>query len=134
PMPYLAGGLGVLVAGVVAFGFVGREFMPTLDEQNLNLSSVRIPSTSIEQSVAIDLPLEKALMTLPEVQTVYSKAGTASLAADPMPPNASDNYVILKPKDQWPDGVKTKEQVIERIREKTAFLVGNNYDATQPIE
>src|SRR3972149_6365785 len=73
-------------------------------------------------------------MTLPEVQTVYSKAGTASLAADPMPPNASDNYVILKPKDQWPDGVKTKEQVIERIREKTAFLVGNNYDATQPIE
>ncbi|MFI3488066.1 efflux RND transporter permease subunit, partial [Klebsiella pneumoniae] len=118
----------------MAFGFVGREFMPTLDEQNLNLSSVRIPSTSIEQSVAIDLPLEKALMTLPEVQTVYSKAGTASLAADPMPPNASDNYVILKPKDQWPDGVKTKEQVIERIREKTAFLVGNNYDATQPIE
>jgi cobalt-zinc-cadmium resistance protein CzcA len=73
PMPYLAGGLGVLVAGVVAFGFVGREFMPTLDEQNLNLSSVRIPSTSIEQSVAIDLPLEKALMTLPEVQTVYSR-------------------------------------------------------------
>ncbi|MBA2130149.1 MULTISPECIES: CusA/CzcA family heavy metal efflux RND transporter [Stenotrophomonas] len=134
PMPYLAGGLGVLLAGAVAFSFVGREFMPTLDEQNLNLSSVRIPSTSIEQSVAIDLPLEKAVLTLPEVQTVYSKAGTASLAADPMPPNASDNYVILKPKDQWPDGVKTKEQVIERIREKTAFLVGNNYDATQPIE
>ncbi|KAG0771657.1 hypothetical protein G6F21_014702 [Rhizopus arrhizus] len=62
-------------------------------------------------------------MTLREVQTVYSNAGTARLAADPLPPNASDNYVILKPKDQWPDGVKTKEQVIERIREKTAFLV-----------
>lgn len=134
PMPYIAGGLGVLLAGVVAFAFVGREFMPTLDEQNLNLSSVRIPSTSIEQSVAIDLPLEKAVMTLPEVKTVYSKAGTASLAADPMPPNASDNYIILKPKNEWPEGVKTKEQVIERIREKTAFLVGNNYDATQPIE
>lgn len=134
PLPYIGAGLGTLALAAVAFTFVGREFMPTLDEQNLNLSSVRIPSTSIEQSAAIDLPLERAVLTLPEVKTVYSKAGTASLAADPMPPNASDNYIILKPKDQWPEGVTTKEQVIERIREKTAPLVGNNYDVTQPIE
>jgi cobalt-zinc-cadmium resistance protein CzcA len=134
PMPFVSAGLGVLVLAAVAFSFVGREFMPTLDEQNLNLSSVRIPSTSIEQSVAIDLPLELAVLQLPEVKTVYSKAGTASLAADPMPPNASDNYIILKPKSEWPAGVTTKEQVIERIRAKTASLVGNNYDVTQPIE
>ena len=134
PIPYIGAGLGVLALAAVAFTFVGREFMPTLDEQNLNLSSVRIPSTSIDQSVALDLPLERAVLTLPEVQTVYSKAGTASLAADPMPPNASDNYIILKPKDQWPEGVTTKEQVVERIREKTAQIVGNNYDVTQPIE
>jgi cobalt-zinc-cadmium resistance protein CzcA len=134
PLPFIGAGLGVLVLAAVAFSFVGREFMPTLDEQNLNLSSVRIPSTSIDQSVALDLPLERAVMTLPEVKTVYSKAGTASLAADPMPPNASDNYIILKPKNEWPAGVTTKEQVIERIREKTETLVGNNYDVTQPIE
>lgn len=134
PMPFIGAGLGVLVLAAIAFSFVGREFMPTLDEQNLNLSSVRIASTSIDQSVAIDLPLERAVLELPEVKTVYSKAGTASLAADPMPPNASDNYIILKPKDEWPAGITTKEQVIERIREKTAPLVGNNYDVTQPIE
>jgi cobalt-zinc-cadmium resistance protein CzcA len=134
PAPFLAAGAGVLMAAGLAFTTVGREFMPTLDELNLNLSSVRIPSTSIDQSVAIDLPLERAVLTLPEVATVYSKAGTASLAADPMPPNASDNYIILKPKDQWPEGVTTKEQVIERIREKTAGLIGNNFDVTQPIE
>lgn len=134
PTPFIGAGLGVLLIAVVAFTLVGREFMPTLDEQNLNLSSVRIPSTSIDQSVAIDLPLERAVLSLPEVKTVYSKAGTASLAADPMPPNASDNYIILKPKDEWPAGVTTKEQVVERIREKTAALVGNNYDVTQPIE
>ena len=134
PLPFIGAGLSVLALAAGTFSFVGREFMPTLDEQNLNLSSVRIPSTSIEQSVAIDLPLERAVLSLPEVQTVYSKAGTASLAADPMPPNASDNYIILKPKDQWPAGVTTKQQVIERIREKTAHLVGNNYDVTQPIE
>lgn len=134
PVPYIAAGLGVVVMGAIAFSFVGREFMPTLDEQNLNLSSVRIPSTSIDQSAALDLPIERAILSLPEVKTVYSKAGTASLAADPMPPNASDNYVILKPKNEWPEGVTTKEQVIERIREKTAPIVGNNYDVTQPIE
>ncbi|QYG02790.1 CusA/CzcA family heavy metal efflux RND transporter [Massilia sp. NP310] len=134
PAPFIGAGVAVLALATVAFGFVGREFMPTLDEQNLNLSSVRIPSTTIEQSAALDLPLERAVLTLPEVLTVYSKAGTASLAADPMPPNASDNYIILKPKSEWPEGVTTKEQVIERIREKTAFLVGNNYDVTQPIE
>ncbi|MCU6434634.1 CusA/CzcA family heavy metal efflux RND transporter [Undibacterium sp. Jales W-56] len=134
PLPFIGTGLGVLALAAIAFSFVGREFMPTLDEQNLNLSSVRIPSTSIDQSVAIDLPLELAVMGLPEVKTVYSKAGTASLAADPMPPNASDNYIILKPKSEWPQGVTTKEQVIERIRAKTASLVGNNYDVTQPIE
>jgi len=134
PLPFIGAGLAVLVLAGVAFGFVGREFMPTLDEQNLNLSSVRIPSTSIEQSAALDLPIERAILSLPEVKTVYSKAGTASLAADPMPPNASDNYVILKPKNEWPEGVTTKEQVIERIRAKTAPIVGNNYDVTQPIE
>lgn len=134
PAPFIITGLGVLILGGVTFSFVGREFMPTLDEQNLNLSSVRIPSTSIDQSVAIDLALEQALLTLPEVKTVYSKAGTASLAADPMPPNASDNYIILKRKEEWPAGITTKDQVIKRIREKTAHLVGNNYDVTQPIE
>jgi cobalt-zinc-cadmium resistance protein CzcA len=134
PMPFVGAGLAVLLLAALAFSFVGREFMPTLDEQNLNLSSVRIPSTSIEQSAELDLPIERAILSLPEVKTVYSKAGTASLAADPMPPNASDNYVILKPRDQWPAGVTTKEQVIERIRAKTAPIVGNNYDVTQPIE
>ncbi|WP_049621731.1 CusA/CzcA family heavy metal efflux RND transporter [Frateuria defendens] len=134
PLPFVGAGIAVVLLAALASALVGREFMPTLDEQNLNLSSVRIPSTSIDQSVAIDLPLERAVMSLPEVQTVYSKAGTASLAADPMPPNASDNYIILKPRDQWPAGVTTKEQVIERIRARTAPMVGNNYDVTQPIE
>ena len=134
PWPFIGAGLAVFAAALITFVFVGREFMPTLDEQNLNLSSVRIPSTSIDQSVAIDLPLERAVMSLPEVTTVYSKAGTASLAADPMPPNASDNYIILKPKKDWPAGVTTKAEVIKRIQEKTAPLVGNGYDVTQPIE
>ena len=134
PWPFIGAAVAVFAAAVVTFFFLGREFLPTLDEQNLNLSSVRIPSTSIDQSLAIDLPLERAVLTLPEVKMVYSKAGTASLAADPMPPNASDNYIILKPKKDWPAGIRTKDQVIERIRAVTAPMIGNAYDVTQPIE
>jgi cobalt-zinc-cadmium resistance protein CzcA len=134
PWPFIASGLAVFAAAAITFFFVGQEFMPTLDEHNFNLSSVRIPSTSIEQSVKMDLPIEKQIMSLPEVTLVFSKTGTANLAADPMPTNASDNYVMLKPKDEWPEGVKTKEQIIKRIEEKTAPVVGNAYDVTQPIQ
>ena len=134
PAPFVVAALAVFALAAGTFMIVGREFMPTLDEQNLNLSSVRIPSTSIDQSVAMDLPLERAVMSLPEVKMAYSKAGTASLAADPMTPNASDNYIILKPRSEWPAGVKTKADVIKRIEEKTAVIVGNAYDVTQPIE
>jgi cobalt-zinc-cadmium resistance protein CzcA len=134
PAPFVAGAAGVFALALVVFLFVGREFMPTLDEQNLNLSSVRIPSTSVDQSSAMDRPLERAVLSLPEVKTVYSKVGTASLAADPMPANASDNYIILKPKSEWPAGVRTKEDVIKRIEAKTSAIVGNAYELTQPIE
>jgi heavy metal efflux system protein len=134
PWPFIGAATGIFALALVVFLMIGREFMPTLDEQNLNLSSVRIPSTSIDQSLAMDLPLERRLLELPEVKTVYSKAGTASLAADPMPPNASDNYIILKPRDEWPAGITTKDQVIERIRARTGNMIGNKYDVTQPIE
>ncbi len=134
PIPFIAGGVAIFAASVFAFLSLGRVFMPTLDETNFNLSSVRIPSTSIEQSVKLDLPLERAIMTLPEVALVYSKAGTASLAADPMPPNASDNYVILKPRSEWPAGVTSKDDVLKRLEQVTAPVVGNFYDITQPIQ
>ncbi len=134
PLPVIGAGVAIFAIALVVFAFIGREFMPTLDEQNLNLSSVRVPSTSIDGSAALDLKIENALRTLPEVKTVYSKAGTASLAADAMPPNASDNYIILKPKKDWPKGVDTKDDVIARVRAKTEGIVGNAYDVTQPIE
>ena len=134
PSPFIVGGIGIFGVAVVTFLSLGRVFMPTLDETNFNLSSVRIPSTSIEQSVKLDLPLERAMLALPEVNLVFSKAGTASLAADPMPPNASDNYVMLKPKSQWPAGVRTKDDVLKRIEQVTAPVVGNVYDITQPIQ
>jgi heavy metal efflux system protein len=134
PLPFIVGGIGIFAVAALTLAFVGRVFMPTLDETNFNLSSVRIPSMSVEQSVKLDLPLERAILTLPEVNLVFSKAGTASLAADPMPPNASDNYVMLKPKSEWPSGVRVKDDVLKRIEDVTAPIVGNAFDITQPIQ
>jgi cobalt-zinc-cadmium resistance protein CzcA len=69
--------------------------------------------------------VERRSLSYPEVAFVYSKTGTAEVASDPMPPNASDTFIILKPKGPWPDGVETKDDVIERVEKKLEPLVGN---------
>jgi cobalt-zinc-cadmium resistance protein CzcA len=77
-------------------------FLPQLDEGDLLIQSLRIPATSVQQSQAMQVPIERMMSKQPEVQFVYSKTGTAELAADPMPPNATDMFVILKPRKDWP--------------------------------
>ena len=76
----------------------------------------------------------RAVAKLPEVAFVFSKTGTAEVASDPMPPNASDTFIILKPKDEWPAGVETKDEVIERIENALKPLVGNAFEISQPIQ
>ncbi len=113
-----------LAAGV--FATLGQEFIPQLDEKNIALAAVRIPSTSLEQSQIMQRQVERAVSALPEVAMVFSKTGTAEVATDPMPPNASDGFVILKPQSQWPAGVRTKDQVLERIEARLRPLLGNS--------
>jgi heavy metal efflux system protein len=134
PISVIAGGIAFFGFALIIFSSLGRVFIPTLDEINVDLASVRIPSISMEQSKNLDFKVEQALLALPEVNLVFSKAGTANLVFDAMPPNASDNYVMLKPKDQWPPEVRTKDDVQRRIREATAPIVGNFYEMTQPIQ
>ncbi len=134
PLSVVAAAIVTFGAAVIVFGSLGRVFIPTLDEINVDLASVRIPSISMEQSKDLDFRVERALLTLPEVNLVFSKAGTANLVFDAMPSNNSDNYVMLKPKDQWPPGVRTKDDVQKRIAEVTAPIVGNFYEMTQPIQ
>jgi cobalt-zinc-cadmium resistance protein CzcA len=137
----LAHPVSVIIGGVAIFGIalivllsLGRVFMPTLDEFNVDLAAVRIPSISMEQSKGLDFKVERALLALPEVALVFSKAGTANLVFDAMPSNNSDSYVMLKSKDEWPPEVRTKEDVQKRIRDATESIVGNFYEMTQPIQ
>jgi cobalt-zinc-cadmium resistance protein CzcA len=89
-------------AGAVAmFGNLGQEFVPTLDEKDIAMHAMRIPSTGITQSQWMQYDVEKTVARFPEVAFVYSKTGTAELASDPMPPNVSDTFIILKPRQEW---------------------------------
>src|SRR3546814_17730173 len=77
--------------------------------------------------------VEEAVKKLPEVELMFSKTGTAEVATDPMPPNVSDGFVILKPQDQWPAGA-TKADVVERIEKAAGGQLGQLYEVSQPIE
>ncbi len=134
PWPFILGGLAFFLAAIPAFGLLGSEFIPQLDEQNVALASTRVPSTSLEQSLAMQRKVEEAVKKLPEVAMIFSKTGTAEVATDPMPPNTSDGFVILKSQEEWPKGVETKAQVIQRIEKATGGLLGNLYEVSQPIQ
>lgn len=98
----------VVPVAVVAFALsvwlftrLGQEFIPTLDEKDIAMHAMRIPSTALTQSQNMQTQVEQAISNIPEIAFVYSKTGTAELASDPMPPNVSDTFVILKPQEEW---------------------------------
>ena len=134
PWPWIGAGLATFVLAGLLFTTLGREFIPQLDEGDLSMQAIRIPSTSLEQSLDMQRRVERAISSLPEVAYVYSKTGTAEVATDPMPQNASDAFVILRPRDQWPADVTSKEQIVERIEQRMATLTGNAFEVSQPIE
>ncbi|WP_068075100.1 efflux RND transporter permease subunit [Novosphingobium lentum] len=134
PWPFIGAGFAFFAASVMVFGFLGQEFIPQLDEKNVALASSRVPSVSLEKSLSMQREVERAVTNLPEVELMFSKTGTAEVATDPMPPNISDGFVILKPQDEWPEGVNTKADVLQRIEERASAKIGNAFEVSQPIQ
>jgi len=134
PRLVLAGALMTLLVGAGSASLLGREFMPTLDEGNLAMQALRVPSTSLEQSLAMQLALERSLAAQPEVDTVFSRTGTAEAAIDPMPPHISDSVIVLKPRSHWPDPVLPKEALVARFEQVAGQQLGNSLEFSQPIE
>jgi cobalt-zinc-cadmium resistance protein CzcA len=130
----VSAGIALFVAAAVGFSRLGTEFVPTLDEGNIAMHAMRIPSTGISQSTAMQLQVEKAIRTVPEVAVAFSKTGTAEMASDPMPPNVSDTFIMLKPRSAWPDPTSSKAAVQERIAQAVGQIPGNNLEFTQPIQ
>jgi cobalt-zinc-cadmium resistance protein CzcA len=126
--------VGALALAAAAFTTLGQEFLPQLDEGNILVQAVRIPGTSVDQSQAMQFQVEKALAKAPEVRFAFSRTGTSEIASDPMPANATDTFVILKPKKEWPEPDLTREELIERFEKRLSTLPGNAYEITQPIQ
>jgi len=128
-------GAGVLLAASLWLATtLGSEFIPQLNEGDIALHALRIPGTGLEQSIAMQEQLEQRIKEFPEVDKVFARIGTPEVATDPMPPNVADNFVILKPKEDWPDPGKPRDTLIAEIQAAVEELPGNNYEFTQPIE
>jgi len=130
--------ISIALIFVILVGFVatkmGTEFVPNLDEGDIAIQALRIPGTSLTQSLDMQFKLEKAILEIPEVKTYFSRVGTAEVASDPMGPNISDGYVMLKDHSEWPNPEKTKAQLLEEISEKLALLPDNAFEISQPIQ
>ena len=132
----------VVVSGaalLVAFSIwlattLGSEFVPQLNEGDIALQALRIPGTGLEQSVEMQEVLEQRIKAFPEVDKVFARIGTPEVATDPMPPSIADMFVILKPRNEWAEPSKTKNELLEEIEEALWQLPGNNYEFTQPIQ
>lgn len=134
PWTSIIGSVAIFLLSLVVFLQLGQEFVPTLDEKDIAMHAMRIPSTSLTQSTEMQIMIEQTIKKFPQVAYVYSKTGTAEMASDPMPPNVSDTFIILKPKEEWPDPSLDKTSLIEMIQTQVNRIPGHNYEFTQPIE
>jgi len=127
--------LAVILFSGVLTSRMGSEFVPSLSEGDFALQALRVPGTSLTQSVDMQQRLETLILNkVPEVERVFARTGTAEIASDPMPPNISDSYVMLKPKEQWPDPKKSRETLMAELQQAAATLPGSNYELSQPIQ
>nr|WP_314547245.1 CusA/CzcA family heavy metal efflux RND transporter [uncultured Massilia sp.] len=126
--------LAVLLGGLLATR-LGTEFAPNLEEGDMALLTLRIPGTSLQQSVQMQQQLERTLLAqFPEIDRMFARIGTAEVATDPMPPNAADSFIMLRPESQWPRPRRTHAQLVEAIRAAAERIPGNAYEFSQPIQ
>jgi len=127
-------GVAAFAGSLLLFGTLGQEFVPTLDETDIDLQTHRIPSTSLTEAIEMQQDLERTLSRMPEVALVFSKIGTAEMATDPMPPAQADTFVMFRPRAEWPDPRTPKEEMVSRVEAAARQVPGGAFETTQPIE
>ncbi len=111
PLPVISFAVALVVVSLFGATRMGAEFVPSLDEGDIAIQALRAPGTSLTQSVEMQFKLEEEVMKFPEVRTIIARIGTAEVATDAMPPNIADIYVLLKPREEWPNPDKLKEKI-----------------------
>jgi cobalt-zinc-cadmium resistance protein CzcA len=130
---YLAGALIALIAAVGAFMLLGKSFMPTMDEGDLIMQLEKLPSIGLEQTIAIDRSVQRAILKqIPEVKSIVARAGADELGLDPMGLNQTDTFLVLNPRSTWrqPD----PDWLADQLRGVMADFPGVGYAFTQPID
>ena len=130
----LTGAVVALALSFALFTRLGGEFIPTLDEGDLCLEIYRVVGTGMDQAVKMQKPFENALLQLPEVKLAFGRMGTAEVATDPMSPNQGDEFVILKPRKEWPDPKKPKDKLVAEVATAVKQVVGTGVEIEQPIQ
>lgn len=124
----------VVISGII-FPYLGGEFIPRLDEGDILVEAISLPSVSLDQSMVMTTAVEKSLKVYPEVKTIVSKCGAPAVATDSMSLNQCDVFVMLNPIDEWKSGW-SKEKLIEEMSKKLEAEVPGaaSFGFMQPIE
>ena len=130
PLVYGLAAVGLVLAGL-AYGAVGKTFMPTMDEGAVIVQLTKLPTISLDQSVEGDMAVQRALMTVPEVSDVIARVGSDEIGLDPMSPNETDSFVRLIPESEWRGD---KNFIVSEMRKAIEGLPGIEPSFTQPIE
>lgn len=127
------GAIVFLVVSFALFAFVGKSFMPTLDEGDIILGVETPPSISLEKSKELNLAIQRAIMEqVPEVKSIVARTGSDELGLDPMGLNQTDTFIALKPQNEWQ--AKDKEEIKAKIQTALKDFPGISFGFTQPIE
>lgn len=123
--------VGLLVGGAALVPFIGREFVPIMDEGSIVVNMMRLPSISLTESLKISGEVERVLLEIPDVRSVVSRTGANELGTDPMGMELSDMYVLLKPEPEWQ--VRSKAEIEEQVRSRMEQVPGIAFGLSQPI-
>ncbi len=123
----------LLVAALVSFPFIGKTFMPTMDEGDIIVQLEKLPSINLDTSIELDQVVENALVEqVPEIRRIVARTGSDELGMDPMSLNETDMFLELIPQDEW--RMDNKSELEDAIREVLEQFKGINYGFTQPID
>lgn len=127
-------GLVIVVVSAVAATRMGGEFIPTLDEGDVAIHTMRLPDTSLSQALELQSILEKTLNErFPQIETIVGRVGTSEIATEPHPPSVGDNTIVMKPREQWPGPHLPKADLVKQMEAEAGKLLGSNFEFSQPI-
>ncbi len=134
PLAVVICAVALVVLGAFTAMRMGREFVPSLDEGDVAIHTLRVPETSLSQAAELQAVTEKEILErFPQVEAVLGKVGTSEIATEPHPPSIGDHTIVLKPRSQWPDPDLPKSELVRLMEETVNRLPGTNYEFSQPI-